>query len=86
MARTRSQAASSSSGHEGSTTLQEASYPHGCLVQGAAVLDRFRCMPVRGVVTSNLITARPSADLKRAPVVVVLHLPFVASDYAQQIA
>jgi len=41
--------------------------------------------PVRGVVTSNLVTARSSADLKRSPVVVVFHLPFVASDYAQQI-
>ena len=48
MARARSQAASSRFGHEGSTTLQEAgqeaSYPHGCLVQRAVVLDQFRCM------------------------------------------
>jgi hypothetical protein len=42
--------------------------------------------PVRGVVTSNVITARSSADLKRLPLVVVLDLPLVTADYAEQIS
>jgi hypothetical protein len=41
---------------------------------------------VRPRVTSSVITARSSADLKRPPLVVVLHSPFVAADYAEQIS
>jgi hypothetical protein len=42
--------------------------------------------PVRPRLTSNVITPRSSADLKRPPLVVVLHSPFVAADYAAQIS
>jgi hypothetical protein len=42
--------------------------------------------PVRPSLTSNVITARPSADLKRPPLGVVLDLPFVAADYAEQVS
>src|SRR6476619_415867 len=38
------------------------------------------------VVVSNVITPRSSADLKRPPLVVVLHSPFVAADYTEQIS
>jgi hypothetical protein len=42
--------------------------------------------PVRPRVTSSVITARSSADLKRPPLVVVLGSPLVAPDYAEQIS
>ena len=42
--------------------------------------------PVRPRLTSNVITARSSADLKRPTLVVILHSPFVAADYAAQIS
>jgi hypothetical protein len=42
--------------------------------------------PVRPSLTSNVITARSSADLKRPPLGVVRDLPFVAADYAEQVS
>jgi hypothetical protein len=42
--------------------------------------------PVRPRVTSSVIATRSSAHLKRPPLVVVLHSPFVAADYAEQIS
>jgi hypothetical protein len=42
--------------------------------------------PVRPRVTSSVITPRSSAHLKRPPLFVVLHSPFVAADYAEQIS
>jgi hypothetical protein len=42
--------------------------------------------PVRPSLTSNVITARSSADLKRPPLGVVLDLPFVAADCAEQVS
>jgi hypothetical protein len=54
--------------------------------RGRRIWDGSGVWPVRPRLTSNVITPRSSANLVRPPILVVLDLPVMAADYAEQIS